>query len=495
MPAPFEHLVVLMMENRSFDHMLGYLKTKDYQIDGLNGDETNVAADGGSPIQVTPNARDGNDLTPDPSHEFPDITWQIYRNATGEDTGQEKMQGFVEDYAADCNNALHGPAVMRCFHENSLPVLSFLAKNFAVSDKWFSSVPASTIPNRLFAHAASSGNSLTQDAIQAPATAKTIFQSMDEDDSATYAIYASGPSILLANLYLMGKQDRFFSVEQFVNDCNDNALADYCFIEPLYDGVHANSQHPDFSVSKGEAIIGQVYSAIRDSPAWKNTLLLIVYDEHGGLYDHVFPPALKRTVDMPDLGPTKDFGFMFDRLGVRVPAVFISPWLDAKTVLPDRYDHCSIVKTVRELFCSDKTPFTWREAQATSFADLPTRTTMREDKPLLPDVVISDGKKPLPPDRPLILPADARGAFPSQRGVITSEAVEGEPRTPGVPPIQMPVVRKPTDLVMQMAQAMEYALSLKNVKLSKTAHQIYTSEEAAEFHAEAKAAAANGGAR
>lgn len=492
MPTPFEHLVVLMMENRSFDHMLGFLKTKNYLIDGLNGDETNIAADGGSPIQVSPNARDENDLTPDPSHEFPDITWQIYRNATGEDNGQEKMQGFVEDYAADSNNAHHGPAVMRCFQENSLPVLSFLAKTFAVSDKWFASVPASTIPNRLFAHAASSGESLTQDAIEAPATAKTIFQSMDEDNSATYAIYASGPSILLANLYLMGKQDRFFPVEQFVNDCNNNALADYCFIEPLYNGAHANSQHPDFSVSKGEAIIGQVYSAIRDSPAWENTLLLIVYDEHGGLYDHVFPPTLTKAVDMPDLGPTKDFGFKFDRLGVRVPAVLVSPWLDAGTILPDQYDHCSIVKTVRQLFCTDQTPFTWREAQATSFANLPTRAEMRKEKPPLPRVVISDGNIPLPPDRPPILPDAERGTFPLGRMRASAEV---EARIPSIPPIQTPQVRKPTDLVMQMAQAMEYSLSLKRITLSKNTHQIYTSDEADEFLKEAKAAAANGGDR
>jgi len=451
MPA-FNTLVVLMMENRSFDHMLGYLKTNAYQIDGLNGDETNVAADGGAPIQVSPNARDVNDLTPDPSHEFPDITWQIYRNATGEDAGQEKMQGFVEDYAADSNNALHGPAVMRCFHGNSLPVLSFLAKNFAISDKWFSSVPASTIPNRLFAHAASSGNSLTQDAIQAPATAKTIFESIDADASATYAIYTSGESILLANLYLMGKQDRFFPAEQFVSDCKNDALANYCFIEPLYDGVQANSQHPDFSVSKGEALIGQVYNAIRDSPAWNNTLLLIVYDEHGGLYDHVFPPNLKKTVDMPDLGPTKDFGFMFDRLGVRVPAVFVSPWLDAGTILPDQYDHCSIVKSVRELFCTNQTPFTWREAQAASFANLPTRATMRDDKPTLPAVVVSAGNIPLPADRPPILPESARGNFLSQMPLMRA-AAEVTPRIADVPPIQTPQVRKPTDLVMQMAQA------------------------------------------
>jgi phospholipase C len=146
--TPFKRIVVLMMENRSFDHMLGYLKSSSYSIDGLNGDETNPAADGGTPIRVSSNARNTNDLNPDPNHEFPDINWQIFSNADGTDTGQEKMQGFVQNYASDSGNAAHGAAIMRCF-----------------CDRWFSSVPASTIPNRLFAHAAYSGLSLTQDAV------------------------------------------------------------------------------------------------------------------------------------------------------------------------------------------------------------------------------------------------------------------------------------------------------------------------------------------
>jgi phospholipase C len=128
LPTPFKRIVVLMMENRSFDHMLGYLKSSSYPIDGLNGDETNPAADEGEPIRVSPNARNTNDLNPDPNHEFPDINWQIYSNAEGTDTGQEKMQGFVHNYASDSGNAAHGAAIMRCFHAGSLPILSTLAQ-------------------------------------------------------------------------------------------------------------------------------------------------------------------------------------------------------------------------------------------------------------------------------------------------------------------------------------------------------------------------------
>jgi phospholipase C len=494
MPSPFKNLVVLMMENRSFDHMLGYLKTAQYPIDGLNGDETNFAADHGTPIRVSPNARNTNDFTPDPSHEFQDITWQIYRNTTGEDTGQEKMQGFVEDYAADSKDAVHGAAIMRCFHEGSLPILSFHAKNFAISDKWFSSLPASTIPNRLFAHAAWSGDSLTQDAIIAPATSRTIFQTMINEGKHSCGIYTSGASILLANLFLMHKQNSFLDIGQFAQDCKDNALPDYSFIEPIYDGAHANSQHPDFAVDKGEALIGQVYNAIRDSPMWKKTLLLIVYDEHGGLYDHVFPPVLVNDTGLPDLPPTKDFGFKFDRLGVRVPAIFVSPWLKAGTILPDQYEHCSIVKTVRQWFCQDQTPFNWREAKAASFAEIPTLDEMRTDKPQLPLVVTSDGTIPLPPGRsPILAPAD-RGNFPVAADAVERIAALAEPtRVPELPPVIAPDMRKPTDLVMLMAQAMEYSLGQVGLTLSKNTKQIFSAADADAFLAEARAAVAQRG--
>src|ERR1035441_1117431 len=129
MPSPFKHIVVLMMENRSFDHMLGYLKASDYPIEGLNGDETNHSADGGPAIRVSPDARSINDLNPDceslndlnpdPAHEFPDINWQIFGNADGVDTGQAKMQGFVQNYATDSGNAMQGRNIMKCFHAGS----------------------------------------------------------------------------------------------------------------------------------------------------------------------------------------------------------------------------------------------------------------------------------------------------------------------------------------------------------------------------------------
>jgi phospholipase C len=494
MASPFKHIVVLMMENRSFDHMLGYLKTPDYPIEGLDGDETNPSADGGPAIRVSPDARSINDLNPDPAHEFPDINWQIFCNPDGTDTGQVKMQGFVQNYATDSGNAVQGGNIMKCFHAGSLPVLSTLAQQYAVCDHWFSSVPASTIPNRLFAHAATSGDSLTQDAVLAPAMAKTIFQIIDDpNNDADYRIYWSDATILMANVYLARRQNKFFDYSRFRQDCEDDLLQEYTFIEPRYGddlshGLLANSQHPDFPVDAGEALIAEVYSAVRSSPSWNDTLLLIVYDEHGGIFDHVTPPSLTPDPQFPDIPPTKDFGFKFDRLGVRVPAVFVSPRIKAGTILHQQFDHCSIVATVRKLFCLDKSPFNWREAQAATFdeiANLSDAEIRIDTVPLAP--VTSDGSLPL--ERDLVLTQVDRQTADSAMqasGILpTVHAVAEAYATASAPPVVAPQIRKPTDLVMLMAQAMQHSLQVMGLKTTKDVNQIYSDQDAADFHREA----------
>ena len=504
MASPFRHIVVLMMENRSFDHMLGYLKAPDYPIEGLDGDESNVASDGGSPIRVSPDARSLNDLNPDPSHEFQDINWQIFRNVDGTDTGQPKMQGFVENYAKVSNSAAQGANIMKCFHQESLPVLAALAKQYAICDHWYSSVPASTIPNRLFAHAASSGESLTQDAVLAPATAKTIFEIIgDPSNDADYRIYSSGSTILMANLYLAKHQNKFFDYRtRFLQDCIDNLLPEYTFIEPIYDddpvnGLFATSQHPDFSVDAGEGLISQVYNAVRRSPEWNDTLLLIVYDEHGGIFDHVTPPTLTRDPQYPPFPPTKDFGFTFDRLGVRVPAVFVSPRISPGTILRQPFDHCSIVATVRKLFCLDKTPFNWREAQAVTFEGIANLADnqIRTDTVQLPQPVASDGNVPMARD--LVLTSaerDAADAAIQQAGVVPVMHAVADPfRTAASPPTPSPAPGQPTDLMVLMVQAMQHTLQQAGLSVPAPLGPGFTSAQATQFMQQATAAFAQSG--
>jgi phospholipase C len=504
MANPFKRLVVLMLENRSFDHMLGYLKSADYPIDGLDGDETNLPQGGEGPsIRVSPGARSISDLDPDPSHEFPNVNLQIFSNLAGEDTGQPKMQGFVQNYAKISGSASQGARIMKCFHGKSLPVLATLARQFAVCDRWFSSVPGSTIPNRLFACAATSGGSLTQDAVLAPAAAKTIFQIIDDPaNPATFRIYTNGPSILMANLYLARHQNKFFDYSRFRDDCRQNLLPEFTFVEPAYDndlrnGILATSQHPDFAVDAGEALISEVYSAIRDSPLWNDTLLLIVYDEHGGLFDHVTPPTLVRDPQFPDIPASKDFGFKFDRLGVRVPAVFVSPWLRAGTILRRQFDHCSIVATVRKLFCLDKASFNWREGQAATFEDIANLAAMRPDKPNLPNATASDGTIPLP--RAVVLSdADrqAANAAMAAAGMAPAQRVaDPNPITPDAAAVPTANGRKPAQLTLQIAEAVQNTLTKMGKKTAITADQIVNSQDAADFFGEAMALMGTTGAR
>src|SRR5258708_5768974 len=447
---PFEHLVVLMMENRSFDHMLGSLKSATYPIEGLdiNNLPTNDSPDGGAAIPVTFDARTVGDLNPDPAHDFLNVNVQIFGNKDATVSGP-LMRGFAKDYAAVSGDSSKAANVMKCFTPQSLPVLSTLAKQYAVCDHWYSSIPGSTIPNRLFAHAAHSDGSLTQDAILAPLKLKTIFEVMDDPNNPYgYRIYTTSPggSILLTNLYLIHNQSGFHPYSEFRSDCAHGDLPAYTFIEPRYDddvqnGLFANSQHPDFAVDEGEALIADVYSAIRDSPLWPTTLLLIVYDEHGGIFDHVSPPTLTPDPNYPAVPASTNPAFQFDRLGLRVPAVFISPLIKPGSIVKQTFDHCSIVATVRKLFCVDHSPFNWREAQAATFDTVINLTpgNIRTDKVTLPSPFISAGGT------------------------------------------AKPQMRTPTDLTLYMAQSMQAAADTLGIKLGVHASNIYSAQDAMNF--------------
>ena len=454
---PFEHLVVLMLENRSFDHMLGFLQSPACPIDGIDPANLRTCdpAVGMVPVPVTSDARTVSDLDPDPAHDFVNVNVQIFGNKEG--AGSPLMRGFVTDYGM-ASNPSKGANVMKCFTPTSLPILSTLAQQYAVCDRWFSSVPGSTIPNRLFAHAAHSNGSATQDAVTAPLTLTTIFEVLDDPNNPySYRIYTSTPggSILLSNLYLIHHQEGFHPYSEFLSDCAHGDLQAYTFIEPRYDddlasGLYANSQHPGFPVDEGERLIAEVYTALRKSSQWSRTLLLIVYDEHGGIFDHVPPPSL--TVDpmyahLPPPPPSTKPPFTFDRLGVRVPAVFVSPLIKPGTIIPrpagQPFDHCSIVATVRKLFClpADQTPFNWREAQAPTFDNVLN---------LAPTDIRTDAV-PLPP------PFVSAGAAPA------------------------PQRHTPNDLTIYMAQAMQSAADTLGVTLPTHVTDIHSAQDALDF--------------
>jgi phospholipase C len=183
----------------------------------------------------------------------------------------------------------------------------------------------------------------------------------------------------------------FGTYPQFLKDCENGTLPEYSFVEPNYSDHDtdsgeelANDQHPDHHVQAGELFIARVYNAIRQNPdLWKTTALLVVYDEHGGIYDHVPPPACTPdgyVASANDTGTGREF--RFDRLGVRVPALLISPWIPKGTVVSGRvFEHASIPATVTNFFLKNYEQRSVREKAADTFLDLLSLPKMRTDAP------------------------------------------------------------------------------------------------------------------
>jgi phospholipase C len=386
-----KHIVVLMMENRSFDHMLGALKATDPRIDGLDGTQSNPDTKGKA-APAEPLAEFQGQLDPDPDHHFPGVDLQIFNGDTT--PGRvPTMQGFVKSYFAQRRDVKHSRKIMYHFTPDKLPVLTTLATEFAVFNGWFSSIPGPTLCNRAFAHYGTSFGHVGMEILYTNAKFKSIYQRLESAGKTAKVYYFDTKSSSLEVVNLLQHQPQFFGTfQQFLDDCDDGMLPDFSFVEPNYsdhegDGgqILASDQHPDHHVQEGERFIAAVYNAIRQNAAlWESTALLIVYDEHGGIYDHVPPPSCLTDgfVAQPDATGTGK-PFLFDRLGVRVPAILVSPWIPPGTVVGTHrvFEHASIPATVTSFFLGqfdDRSP---REKQAETFLDLLTLNTMRTDAP------------------------------------------------------------------------------------------------------------------
>jgi len=382
-----KHIVVLMMENRSFDHMLGSLKAVNQQIDGVDGTQFNRDTQGNQ-VFVQPLAEFQSQLDPDPDHHFPAVDQQIFAGDQSA-TRVATMQGFVQNYFQQQQDVAHSQKIMYYFSADKLPVLTSLATNFAVFNRWFASIPGPTICNRAFAHYGTSFGQVGMSMFYPQG--KSIYERLQDTGHTAKLYYFDQASSTMEVVNLLQHQPQLFGTyDQFLADCKSGTLSDYSFIEPNYtdhdndDGEQlASDQHPDHNIQAGELYIASVYNAIVSNPAlWASTALLVVYDEHGGIFDHVPPPAC--TPDGHSAGPADtqlNYTFNFDRLGVRVPAILISPWIPEGTVVGiDRvFEHASIPATVTKKFIGNYTASTAREQGAQTFLDLLSLDTMRTD--------------------------------------------------------------------------------------------------------------------
>ncbi len=387
-----KHVVVLMMENRSFDHMLGALHAQNAAIDGLTGSETNPDSTG-APVVVAPNAQYQGQLDPDPDHHFPAVDLQIFGGVTTAQNANRapNMQGFVKSYFNQQHDLAHSHEILNYFSTDKLPVLTTLAMQYGVFNRWFSSIPGPTLCNRAFAHYGTSFGQVSMDVFYWNKQYKSIYERIAATQYSTRLYYYDAASSSLEVVNLLQNQPALFgSFQDFQDACKRNQLPNYSFIEPNYtdhdapDGsgeLIASDQHPDHDVRAGEQFIATVYTAIRSNPnLWPNTALLIVYDEHGGTYDHVAPPACTPDgfVAQPSATGTPD-PFHFDRLGVRVPAVLVSPWIAPGTVIDEVFEHASIPATMTDYFVGDYPQRSPREMAANTFLGYLNQAAMRAD--------------------------------------------------------------------------------------------------------------------
>ncbi len=362
-----KHVIVLMLENRSFDHMFGFLDHPQ-KFEGLKGKKFTNPDNHNVEIPATPDA--GFEVPGDPSHRHFSVMFQLTEtDPAGTPPHYQSPypltnRGFVKEF--DRHAPGKGAEIMKCQHPRNIPVLATLAKSFALCDHWHASVPGMTWPNRFFAHAAQS--SATVNNYPALYGMPTIYHALNKAKKNWKIFHHGDPQA--RTMPITWSQSR--AMDNFFERVKKDDLPDYSFIEPnhLGDPSLTNSQHPgqnepntggaDFK--KGEQLIRSIYRAlIANEAVWKKTVFVITYDEHGGFPDHVPPP---RAVP-PDarLSPER---FAFDLLGVRVPAVIVSPYIEEATVDSTLYDHSSIVASVREQFGIAK-PLTNRDGAANTF--------------------------------------------------------------------------------------------------------------------------------
>jgi phospholipase C len=408
------NVFVLMLENHSFDNLFGLSGIPG--INGLTGEMHNNY-NNDSYVSFSPAV---DPMTTDPAHEFLDTLEQLCGEGThsyvaGDPYPAMNNSGFVANYATSTTAKTSipttdhiGDIMSSCNASQQIPNLYSLATSFVLCDNWFSSMPGPTWPNRLFAMGASSNgmdDSPSDTRIKWWETFGgfvypngSIFQLLTKN-KLSYRLYNDANNMFAANpsgvtggggfpivAGLKGiNVSKVHSFNVFEKDVQGKSYPyQFTWIEPNYGNAANNtysggsSQHPMDSLAAGDAMVGAAYNAIRNSPIWETSLLVIAYDEHGGFYDHVTPGPAVNPGDYKDLNLNTQ-GYDFTTYGVRVPAVLVSPLLPKGYVDHTLYDHTSILKTVEDIFALDY--LTARDTNANSFNHLFSNPQARTDAP------------------------------------------------------------------------------------------------------------------
>jgi len=486
-----KHVVYYMLENRSFDNILGWLydsqnppkniiaspDKKQIAFMGLEankyfnqfaGDDTKHYVQKGTESMKVP--------SPDPHESYQNVCFELFgkmgnpepgevptmsgflqdystaykgylSSEIGHTTGVEpsgdketflqKAEGVVEDTLPDgLDNFIHNASenaltisktealqIMQSYSPEQLPVINGIARNFAVSDEWFSSVPSQTNCNRAFSICGTSCGLVNNKGSffglkpSAFKTQKSIFEVLNSNGFNTtddWMVFYQTLSYSLDYCYTQeafnvpNGDDNVAKIDKFFELAAAGKLPKFSYLEPDWIGINiltsgesgnstttiantnGNSYHPPAELEPGEVFLKKLYDAVTTSPAWKDTLLIISFDEHGGTYDHV-PPPWGAKPPWGDYTPEFEMeaGFKFDRFGVRVPTILASPWVEEGTVFRSMtdvpYDHTSMIASVLDWFGvpRDNWGLGERVANAPTFDNVLTKTEARTD---LPDI-------------------------------------------------------------------------------------------------------------
>ena len=356
--ASVDHVIVIMMENRSFDHFLGALALEGMAVDGLTGDETNPDLDGvEQPVFHLDEA-----CQLDPPHGWGDSHGQFNEGAN---------DGFVREHQ-DRVGSEQGPWVMGYYTREDLPAHYALADGFCVPDRFFCSVMSSTWPNRFYGHTGSSKGVKNNDLPEGGNgiyDQQSIYETLIDAGLGWRYFYTDAPYIGL--LHDHWDPARIDMIEEFFTRVEDGDLPEFTWIDP---GFGWNDDHPPHHVRAGQMFLALVIEAIARSPLWEKCLILITYDEHGGFFDHVPPPTTED--DYAAEG--------FDQMGFRVPALVIGPWVK-QGVESTVFDNTSVLK-----YCCDRfglTPWTKRIEAANSLGLCLDEQRMADYDPLPPPTI------------------------------------------------------------------------------------------------------------
>jgi phospholipase C len=342
---PVKHVVLLMFENHSFDQMLGCFKEVypdlagvDPKIPGVNkANDTEFK-------QINTTERQ---MLLDPRHEVNHVLAQM----------DDHNGGFVADFVKSRPESTEEQRqfVMGYYPLDFLPALHRLARDFLICDFWYASVPGPTWPNRFFALSGTSNGkvNMPEDGEHGAdihgwfeQDQDTLFDRLSEKYISWRVYFHDIPqSICLTHQRRPERVARYLPVSRFFEDARgpEADFPSFCLIEPDFNGVTENDDHPPHDVMKAQKLLADVYNALRtNQELWHATLLVVLYDEHGGFYDHIEPPAA-----IPPSDPQPGWEYRFDRLGIRVPAVLVSPWVKQGFDCTP-FDHTSLLRFLIE---------------------------------------------------------------------------------------------------------------------------------------------------